>query len=277
MFEQPVKKDLDYALSMLMHEARHQIANYKNEISVLRALKSNRVVIAAANAADKVHAASMAQAKQVLIDFIKRMDKSATEITAWARLHLENLTNTLLSGIPPNGFPNDHQRIIAQYQLVFQQRVQGILREVEIGYVRGTGFPGDTTMSAQEEWISASEAAAVLGIGYRQARRTICQRAYAGLIKARAERFVRDGQSADNFEIPGEFWWARGGDALTQNWATGDFETWINDQHLEAFGVTFRRADIEGAKPKNVILGNIDEAPPRGQGRPISMPPMSIE
>jgi len=64
-------------------------------------------------------------------------------------------------------------------------------------------------MSAQEEWISAREAVALLGIAYRLARCTICQRAYAELIKARAERFVRDGRSADNVEIPREFWWAR--------------------------------------------------------------------
>jgi predicted nucleotide-binding protein len=283
MFEQPAKKDIDYALSMLMHEARRQVADKKNEITsdAIKhgALRGNRVIITVADAADKVHLASIIQVKQILLDFIKRMDKSATEITAWARPHLQNLSDTLLAGIPPNGFANDHQRVIAQYQAVFNQRVEGTLREVEIGYVRGAGFSGGIAMSEQEEWISASGAVALLDIGDdERAQRTICQRAYAGLIKARAERFIRDEHLADNVEIPGEFWWAKGERALTQNWNTGDFETWIDHRiHLEAFGVTFRRADVERIKPGTAIAESIAADPPTGQGRPIAVPPMSIE
>lgn len=115
-------------------------------------------------------------------------------------------------------------------------------------------IPADRGASAQEEWISAGSAVALLGIGYQLGRRTICQRAYAGLIRARAERFVRNGQPADNVEIPREFWWAKGEHALTQNWTTGDFDTWIDSRiHLEAFGVTFLRSDIERLKPAKTV------------------------
>jgi hypothetical protein len=114
--------------------------------------------------------------------------------------------------------------------------------------------PGGTPISGQQEWITARSAVALLGLGYHLARRTICQRAYAGLIKARAERFVSNGQSADNVEIPREFWWAKGERALTQNWATGDFDTWIDPRiHLEAFGVTFLRSDIERLRPTETL------------------------
>ncbi|MGA8613828.1 MAG: hypothetical protein WB760_19570 [Xanthobacteraceae bacterium] len=144
MFEPPAKRDIDYALSMLMHEARRRVADEKNRITSeaikAGALQSNRVVITVADAADKIHAAIINEAKQTLIGFIQHMRKPAKEITAWARPHLENLSNVVLGGIPPNGFPQDHQRIIAQYQAVFRQRVDGALREIEIGYLRGTGF-----------------------------------------------------------------------------------------------------------------------------------------
>lgn len=112
-----------------------------------------------------------------------------------------------------------------------------------------------------EEWISAAGAVALLGIGYRLAGRTICQRAYAGLIRARAKRFISNGHSADNVEIPCEFWWAKGKRALTQNWAAGDFDTWLPESriHLEAFGVTFRRSDIETSRP--VPLATKDGSP----------------
>ena len=74
------------------------------------------------------------------------------------------------------------------------------------------------------------------------------------MIKARAKRFIHDGRSADNVDIPAEFWWAEGGAALTQDWTTGCFYTWIKQRvRLQAFGVTFRRSDIERAKPAPVL------------------------
>jgi predicted nucleotide-binding protein len=104
--------------------------------------------------------------------------------------------------------------------------------------------------SNREEWLSAADALALLGMSHHLGARTICKRAHAGLIKARAARFNRDGRSADNVDVPDEFWWAEGERALHQNWATGDFDTWINHEiHLEAFGVTFRRSDIERLNP----------------------------
>ena len=162
MFEQPAKKDVDYALSMLMHEARRQTIDEKNRITSEAtkhgALKSSRVILAVAAEANKVHEASLIRAKQTLIDFVQRMDKPATEITAWARPHLENLSNAVLGVVPPNGFPDDHQPIIRRYQAAFQRRIDGALREVEIGYVKGTGISGDVAMSEIEEWINARDA-----------------------------------------------------------------------------------------------------------------------
>ena len=115
---------------------------------------------------------------------------------------------------------------------------------------RSTGFSADAKMSENEEWISAASALALLGMNHNTGTRTICKRAHAGLIKARAERFISDGRMSDNVDIPLEFWWAEGGEALNQDWATGDFDTWIDHGvHLQAFGVTFHRADIERTKP----------------------------
>jgi hypothetical protein len=258
MFEQPAIKDIDYALSMLMHEARREVADEKNRITSEAikhgALQSNRVVVVIADAVDRIHKESVEKAKQILLDFIPRMKKPATEITARARLHLDNLSTAVLAEVPPNGFPDDHQRITKQYQAHFQQRVEGALREVEIGYGRDTGFSGLTGMSEKEEWISAARAVVLTGMSPYSAKCTICKRARAGLIKARAERFIDNGKSADDVDVPAEFWWADGGKALNQNWTTGDFDTWIkssnhlSSNHLQAFGVTFRRSDIERFK-----------------------------
>jgi predicted nucleotide-binding protein len=100
-----------------------------------------------------------------------------------------------------------------------------------------------------EEWISAASALDLVAMRYPRDVQTICRRAHAGLIKARAAHFIRDGRSTDNVDVPAEFWWAEGGAALDQNWTTGDFTTSIDDRRLQAFGVTFRRSDIERLRP----------------------------
>jgi hypothetical protein len=130
------------------------------------------------------------------------------------------------------------------------QRVDGTLRDIAISYVMGAGFSARATMS-EEEWISAAAALALLRMNYVVATRTICRRAHAGLIKARAARFIRSGQPSDNVDVPSEFWWAEGEAALTQHWETVDFETRVGGERiqLKAFGVTFRRSDIEKMIP----------------------------
>jgi predicted nucleotide-binding protein len=110
--------------------------------------------------------------------------------------------------------------------------------------------PSGTAISGREDWITAASALSLLGMKYWLGAGTICKRAHAGLIQARAERFIQDGRVFDNADIPAKFWWAEGGAALSQNWTTGDFDTWIGHGiHLQAFGVTFRRPDIERLRP----------------------------
>jgi hypothetical protein len=106
---------------------------------------------------------------------------------------------------------------------------------------------------AKESWVSAAGAIHMLRftLGHGAATRVICERANDGMIRARADRFIRDKKSIDNAEIPPEFWWARGEAALEQNWTTGDFETWIDQKHhLRAYGVHFRTEDVKRMIPK---------------------------
>jgi hypothetical protein len=73
----------------------------------------------------------------------------------------------------------------------------------------------ETKRAAEEsqKWIGAAEAARLLKPVFNsefKATRTICQRAHAGLIPARAERFMVGDRRADEREIPREFWWGGG-------------------------------------------------------------------
>jgi len=99
----------------------------------------------------------------------------------------------------------------------------------------------------KQEWITAAGALALLKDAMPNgATFAICARANDGMTGARAERFMERNQIFDDFEVPAEFWWARGHAALRQNWKTGDFETWINGlMHLKAYGVSFFRSHVE--------------------------------
>lgn len=91
-----------------------------------------------------------------------------------------------------------------------------------------------------EQWIEASVTLDIFG-----SRMAICARCHAGLIRSRAASFNRDGQKAHEAELPREFWWAEGHEALEQNWDTGDFSTWIeHKQHWRAYGVRFALDDL---------------------------------
>jgi hypothetical protein len=128
-----------------------------------------------------------------------------------------------------------------------------------------------------EEWITAADALQllkpVLG-GESSAKTTICKRAHSGLIRARAEQFMVGEQVARDVEIESRFWWAEGGSSLTQNWDTGDFDTWVDrgETHLRALGVSFLRADIEKAIPVSKLEPTAPPAPPAAKpgagGRP---------
>jgi hypothetical protein len=86
-----------------------------------------------------------------------------------------------------------------------------------------------------EQWIEASKALELAGSTH-----ALCERANAGLVKSRARLLLIGNDRHENAVIPSTFWWADGREALDQDWATGDFSTWI-DRSVEwkAFGVRF--------------------------------------
>ena len=97
-----------------------------------------------------------------------------------------------------------------------------------------------------EQWIDAATAVGIVitRSDDHAGMRALCARAHNGLVRARARLFVATEGKAErrieNAPVPKAFWWAGGHEALTQNWTSGDFSTWIDRKvHLQAYGVTF--------------------------------------
>jgi hypothetical protein len=258
---------------MLMHDSRHKLMELVNQIKSdaikAGALQSNRVIVTAVKAADDIHKGASEKAHVIVLDYIERMGRSPAEVIGWARPHLENMNNSILGVVPPNGFPQDHQRLTKQYSAVFQQRIDIMLRNSEIGHQQGAGFARAEKMESKEGWVSAGEAARLLksSLGSEMtAQMSLCKRAHAGLVRSHAQRLTIAGAPRDNVELPTFFWWAEGHAALRQNWRTGDFDTWVkgdnlprelrqsaSEIHFEAFGVSFLRADVEKLIPRDAV------------------------
>jgi hypothetical protein len=99
--------------------------------------------------------------------------------------------------------------------------------------------------------MSAYEVLQFLQLSQADAANAICGRAREGLIKARAKLFISQDVKQRDVDIPAHFWSPKEGSAADWNWTSGDFETWMNHPtyRLKAFGVEFRRSDIEQLKP----------------------------
>nr|WP_197535372.1 nucleotide-binding protein [Bradyrhizobium sp. ORS 278] len=109
--------------------------------------------------------------------------------------------------------------------------------------------------AASLEWIGAASAVSRLKPHLKNsghaAQMRICEHAYGKLIRSKARRYIIGDEIRDDTAIPHVFWWAKGHAALTQDWATGSFSTYINDIEHRAFGVSFVREDIEIMIPED--------------------------
>ena len=108
------------------------------------------------------------------------------------------------------------------------------------------------------QWISAQKARTILAEvnGQRLAELAICRSAHIGTLKSRARVLTSGVKSSSEELIPKEFWWAEGDAALTQDWAVGDFETWIDRRwHIKALGVEFNFIDLrEALEPERAAI-----------------------
>ena len=101
------------------------------------------------------------------------------------------------------------------------------------------------------DWISAPEAFKLVSAVLEPSRTpyAICSRAWAGLIQARAEKFVGSEGIFEDAPVPARFWLSHGGETMSQDWDIGDFDTWVSIPNGQtrwwAYGVSFSREGIE--------------------------------
>jgi hypothetical protein len=153
MYERPTKGDLDRQLSNIMHHARRKAEKERSRLSTEFAAKgrgrSAALVGAVVSSLNDIHKEAVQQAMHIVHDIAERMDVPIKQITPWARPHLENIGNAVLAELLRAASP-DQRRIHAQYTLVFQQRLDGALRDIEVGFIGGSRISPTTSKNAEQ-------------------------------------------------------------------------------------------------------------------------------
>jgi hypothetical protein len=147
-FSEPQKGDLDRKLSELMHESRHKLRAAEQRTD--RPWQHGRIVVENFARADEIQKEAMERAKVLVATFIQRTCRPAFEVVEWARPHLENLNRTLLGAVPPET-RGEYERLRLQHEATFSQRLDGLLRDIEIGYETQEGFAPPTPGSESIE------------------------------------------------------------------------------------------------------------------------------
>jgi hypothetical protein len=140
-YSTPEKGDLDRKLSELMHESRHKLRAAEQRAD--RPWQHGRIVVENFARADEIHKEAMERAKVLAATFIQRTGRPALEVVEWARPHLENLNRSLIGGIPPET-RGEYERLRLQHEAIFSQRLDGLLRDLEIGFEPVEGFAPPT-------------------------------------------------------------------------------------------------------------------------------------
>jgi hypothetical protein len=151
VYNVPTKNDLDRNLCTILHDAHQKARAEKMRLTsefAARGMGSSTAPISAAvGVLDGIHKDAVTRSIPILNDFAERMQVAPSEITKIARPHLQNMGNSVLGQLPPAGFPQVHQQILRQYMLVFEQRLDGALRDFEIGFVGGRSVVANPSYS----------------------------------------------------------------------------------------------------------------------------------
>ena len=142
MYQSPTIFDFQRDLDMVMHDGQHQAraaAAYVKSDHARRGLADSTTLITMSiSKFNEIHQDIIQRAMQLIEDFSSRNPQLSPGVLAGtARDRLENFATFLLTSVPPTSFVQEAQRFRAQYTLVFRQRLDGALRDIQIGFIGG--------------------------------------------------------------------------------------------------------------------------------------------
>lgn len=143
MYQAPNRGDFQRNVSVVVHEVR---AKFKAEndriISNLTARElagSGALISDLVSCANRFHAEIIDRSMRLSGEFVGRSNLTPAELAQAVRPILKNLTIEFLAPQMTQRYPQpEGHRAVAQYTQVFHQRLEGALRDMQIGFI-GSG------------------------------------------------------------------------------------------------------------------------------------------
>jgi hypothetical protein len=141
-YQQPTLFDFQRNLDAIIHggeqQARAKAAQTKSEFIARGMGSSTSVISAVIGQFNELHRNIIEQSMTLINEFaISSAQLSLAALAGAAHPRLDGFATMLLSALPPAGFPQEAQRIRTQYAAVFRQRLEGALKDIQIGFIGG--------------------------------------------------------------------------------------------------------------------------------------------
>lgn len=140
-YDDPSRADLTRNLDGLTHEACHKARAQRDKIifalNAQGLLLSGTAISQVTAAMDEIHGETVVKGMELIQAFASSINAPMSEVTSWARPHLENMNRMILSQLFVPGLADHVARARNQYSAVFKQRLDGALRDLEVGFIGG--------------------------------------------------------------------------------------------------------------------------------------------
>ncbi len=140
-YQPPTLSDFQRNLDTIIHSGQQEARKAREQILSQQAAKGLIVSAATISAfienADGIHKAIVERSMKLIEEFVKAPSQlSRPSLADAARPRLESLA-IMLANVPDAGSPQAAQNVRAQYAAVFQQRLDGALKDIKIGFING--------------------------------------------------------------------------------------------------------------------------------------------
>jgi len=155
MYQTPTSGDFQRKLATILDEARRNAYADQQRIQVEHAARglgsSGPLISAVAQAFDQLHANAVERVMSLIADFASRTELTPAELGTSARPVIETIAAEFLARIPTPAASLGPavQQVRGQYGRQFQQRIDGALRDIEIGFIGGRDVSGSRDQDIQ--------------------------------------------------------------------------------------------------------------------------------
>lgn len=146
MYELPKISDFQRTLDVMIHESEHtcrtELGRIKASLAARGLLRSGSFVSEVIGKYNEIHDETTTKAMHIAHEFISKGSFSPDDLIPTLRNRLENFAVFLTANVPLVGFDTQQAIVISgtcrQYAEVFRQRMEGAIRDFEIGMIKGS-------------------------------------------------------------------------------------------------------------------------------------------